>query len=125
MTSPAKLITALRTPGAARTVLLFGIALPLAAVTLYVGGMLRIPAAKTVMAQINAAAPGVANAGHDGGWQTLARSQLKARQYREAADSYAKAVAMSLPNAQLLTDYAYALAMANGRQLDGQTDGAA
>jgi cytochrome c-type biogenesis protein CcmH len=122
MTSPTSLITALRKPGVARAtaVLLFGIALPLAAATLYFGGILRVSAAKTVMAQINATAPGVATGRDDDGWQTLARSQLKAQQYREAADTYAKAVAASPSNPQLLADYAYALAMANGRNLDGE-----
>lgn len=54
------------------------------------------------------------------GWALLARSYVEIKRYREAADAFAQA-AKRIPNdATLLSDYADALGMANGRTLKGE-----
>lgn len=54
------------------------------------------------------------------GWAMLARSYMTLEKYSEASDAFAKAAALKTNDADLLADYAFALAMVNGRQLKGQ-----
>lgn len=54
------------------------------------------------------------------GWTMLGRSYVNLEKYSEASDAYAKAVALRGNDADLLTEYAFALAMANNRKLQGQ-----
>jgi cytochrome c-type biogenesis protein CcmH len=54
------------------------------------------------------------------GWAMLGRSYINLEKYREAVNAYAKATALKTEDADLLTEYAFALAMTNGRQLQGQ-----
>ncbi|HEV2828449.1 MAG TPA: c-type cytochrome biogenesis protein CcmI [Pyrinomonadaceae bacterium] len=54
------------------------------------------------------------------GWTMLGRSYINLEKYREASDAYAKASALKTQDADILVEYAFALAMANGRQLQGQ-----
>jgi cytochrome c-type biogenesis protein CcmH len=54
------------------------------------------------------------------GWVMLARSYMSLEKYSEASTAYAKAAALKTNDADLLADYAFALAMVNGRQLQGQ-----
>jgi cytochrome c-type biogenesis protein CcmH len=54
------------------------------------------------------------------GWTTLGRSYTTMEKFPEAAKAYAKANELKPGNADLLTDYAFALAMTNGRQLQGE-----
>ena len=54
------------------------------------------------------------------GWIMLARSYINLEKYREASDAYAKASALKTQDADVLVEYAFTLAMANGRQLQGQ-----
>jgi cytochrome c-type biogenesis protein CcmH len=54
------------------------------------------------------------------GWIMLARSQVSLQKYADASNAYAKATALKTDDADLLADYAFAMAMANGRQLQGQ-----
>ena len=54
------------------------------------------------------------------GWTMLARSYINLEKYREASDAYTKASALKTQDADILVEYAFALAMANGRQLQGQ-----
>lgn len=56
------------------------------------------------------------------GWMMLARSYTALGQYPEAAVAYANAALLQPGNAQLLADYADALAMANGRTLQGEPE---
>lgn len=56
------------------------------------------------------------------GWMMLARSYTALGQYPEAAVAYANAASLQPGNAQLLADYADALAMANGRTLQGEPE---
>ena len=56
------------------------------------------------------------------GWAMLGRSYAVLDRYAEAAAAYANAVKRSEPDAQLLADYADALAMAQGRNLKGEPE---
>jgi cytochrome c-type biogenesis protein CcmH len=54
------------------------------------------------------------------GWVLLARSYAALRRFPEAASAYARADALIPDNADLLADYADALAMAQGKRLAGK-----
>jgi cytochrome c-type biogenesis protein CcmH len=56
------------------------------------------------------------------GWSMLGRSYSVLDRYPEAAAAYANAVKRSPPSAQLLADYANALAMAQGQRLEGEPE---
>jgi cytochrome c-type biogenesis protein CcmH len=60
------------------------------------------------------------NPGDADGWTMLGRSYINLEKYREASEAYAKAAALKTQDADVLVEYAFALAMANGRQLQGQ-----
>jgi cytochrome c-type biogenesis protein CcmH len=54
------------------------------------------------------------------GWTMLARSYSSMEKYEEASNAYAKATALKSDDADLWADYAFAMAMANGRRLQGK-----
>ena len=54
------------------------------------------------------------------GWSMLGRSYLTLEKYDEASAAFAKATSLKADNADLWADYAFALAMAKGQQLQGQ-----
>jgi cytochrome c-type biogenesis protein CcmH len=54
------------------------------------------------------------------GWAMLGRSYINLGRYTEASNAYAKAAALKKEDADILIEYAFALAMSNGRQLQGQ-----
>lgn len=54
------------------------------------------------------------------GWTMLARSYGQIEKYPEAVGAYAKATELSPKDANLLAEYAFASAMANGRSLAGK-----
>ena len=54
------------------------------------------------------------------GWRMLARSYYAMQRFPEAAKAYAKLVELVPGNAELLADYADALAMAQGRRISGK-----
>lgn len=56
------------------------------------------------------------------GWALLGRSYAAMGRFEPAAEAYAKAVALEPDNPVLLADYADALAMAQGRQLQGEPE---
>lgn len=60
------------------------------------------------------------NPGDGEGWATLARSYNVLGRFAEAAAAYEKAVSLLPADAQLLADYADALAMSQGQKLDGK-----
>jgi len=60
------------------------------------------------------------NPGDLQGWIMLARSYMSFEKYTEASAAYAKASALKPDDADLLADYAFALAMASGQQLQGK-----
>ena len=56
------------------------------------------------------------------GWKMLGRSYLVLGRFGEAVDAYAKAAARAPRDAQLLADFADALAMAHGQSLQGEPE---
>jgi cytochrome c-type biogenesis protein CcmH len=56
------------------------------------------------------------------GWRLLGRSYLVMRRYDEAVKAYAQAAARFPRDAQLLADFADALAMARGQSLEGEPE---
>jgi cytochrome c-type biogenesis protein CcmH len=56
------------------------------------------------------------------GWMMLGRSYAVLGRFKEASDAYAAAAARTPKDAQLLADYADALAMAQGRRLEGEPE---
>lgn len=60
------------------------------------------------------------NPGDAEGWIMLGRSYISLEKYSEASKAYAKAAALKSDDADLLVDYAFAVAMSNGQQLQGQ-----
>lgn len=60
------------------------------------------------------------NPGDAQGWVMLARSYMTLEKYTDATNAYAKAAALKTDDADLLADYAFAMGMANGRQLQGE-----
>lgn len=56
------------------------------------------------------------------GWALLGRSYAAMGRFEPAGEAYAKAVALEPDNPVLLADYADALAMAQGRQLQGEPE---
>jgi cytochrome c-type biogenesis protein CcmH len=60
------------------------------------------------------------NPGDLEGWKMLATSYTNLQRFPEAAAAYEKATALKPDDANLLADYAFAVAMKNGRKLQGQ-----
>lgn len=56
------------------------------------------------------------------GWVVLARSLAQLQRYPQAVSAYEKATGLIKDDAQLLVDYAEAVGMANGRQLQGKPE---
>ena len=54
------------------------------------------------------------------GWMMLARSYSSMEKYSDAANAYAKATELNPKDANLLAEYAFATAMAEGRSLGGK-----
>jgi cytochrome c-type biogenesis protein CcmH len=54
------------------------------------------------------------------GWTMLARSYSSMEKFSEAASAYAKATQLAPKDADLLAEYAFATAMANGKTLQGK-----
>jgi len=124
-------------PGAARpgrtAAILAGIAIPLASILLYLA--VGTPGALAPQAdghgisrsQIEGMVERLAarmkeNPNDAIGWAMLGRSYSVLDRFPEAAVAYANAVKYSPPDAQLLADYADALAMAQGRRLQGEPE---
>lgn len=60
------------------------------------------------------------NPGDAEGWVMLARSYIGLEKYSDATNAYAKATALKSDDADLLADYAFAMAMTNDRKLEGR-----
>ena len=126
---------------ASKTAWALGITLPLFVVVVY--GLVGNPQALAPASQAAAADPGgevspaqieamveklaqrmegktTPEAGDDQGWIMLARSYAVLQRYPEASRAYARARALSPPNAQLLADHADVIAMAQGQSLVGE-----
>jgi len=122
--------------GSQATAVVVGLAIPLVAALLYFGvgnpGAISPPAAhgdgQTItLQQIEGMVGRLAermkeNPDDVKGWTMLGRSYAVLDRHAEAAAAYANAVKRSPPDAQLLADYADALAMAQGRTLAGEPE---
>ena len=60
------------------------------------------------------------NSDDPNGWALLGRSYVSLKRYPEAANAYARAVALVEDDADLLADYADAVAMSQGRRIEGE-----
>ena len=60
------------------------------------------------------------NPGDVQGWRMLARSYSALQKYDESSKAYARATALKTDDADLWADYALAMTMANGQQVQGQ-----
>ncbi|MEX0638787.1 MAG: c-type cytochrome biogenesis protein CcmI, partial [Burkholderiales bacterium] len=119
--------------GGRRTAVLVGIAMPLAALVVYfaVGSPAAVserPGHGTVTAgQIEVMVERLAarlreNPDDADGWKMLGRSYAVLGRFGEAVDAYSKAAMRAPRDAQLLADFADALAMARGRSLQGEPE---
>jgi len=63
-----------------------------------------------------------ANPDDPAGWKILARSYAALGRFTEASEAFANAASRDTGDAQLLADYADALAMAQGRTLEGEPE---
>ncbi len=80
------------------------------------------PSSQQIEANVAALAKRLETNPSDGqGWSMLARSYSSMEKYAEASNAYAKATALAPNDADLLAEYAFANAMANGRQLQGKS----
>jgi cytochrome c-type biogenesis protein CcmH len=108
-----------------------GAAVPLLAVAVYVatgdpGAMApsqQVPDAAQVEAMVGRLAAKMREHPEDvDGWKLLGRSYTVMGRYREAVEAYAKAAERAPRDAQLLADFADALAMAHGQSLQGEPE---
>jgi cytochrome c-type biogenesis protein CcmH len=80
------------------------------------------PSSQQIEANVAALAKRLETNPSDGrGWSMLARSYTSMEKYTEANNAYAKATALAPNDADLLAEYAFANAMANGRRLQGKS----
>lgn len=102
------------------------LAVPLCAAALYfaVGnpGAIESPAVQVETLVERLAAHLRENPDDAAGWKLLGRSYTSLERFPEAADAYAKAAVRTPRDAQLLADFAEALAMARGRSLEGEPE---
>src|SRR2546430_4650898 len=112
-----------------RAALAVGIAVPLLAVAVYfAAGTPRaldpreaVPSAAQVEAMVARLAAKLRENPDDAdGWKLLGRSYTVMGRFQEAVDAYAKAAQRDPRDAQLLADFADALAMARGQRLAGE-----
>ncbi len=124
-------------PGSNLGAIAFAIALPVCALAIYlvVGNPQAIQMAGTPQSTAHGvsgeqmlaiveklAARMRANPEDPEGWKILARSYAALGRFKEASEAYANATARSPGDAQLFADYADALAMAQGRSLEGEPE---
>lgn len=135
----ARLLEDVRAPEAASArragrgvVLVVAAAVPLVAIALYVlvgnpGALERESEHAASAAQVEAMVARLAarlreNPDDVDGWKLLGRSYAVMGRFNEAADAYAKAALRTPRDAQLLADFADALAMARGQRLEGEPE---
>jgi cytochrome c-type biogenesis protein CcmH len=119
--------------GGKRAAVLVGLAVPLAALVIYYavgtpGAVTERPGHDAVTAeQIEVMVQRLAarlreNPDDVDGWKMLGRSYAVLGRFGEAVDAYAKAAVRAPRDAQLLADFADALAMARGQSLQGEPE---
>ncbi|HKB74462.1 MAG TPA: c-type cytochrome biogenesis protein CcmI [Burkholderiales bacterium] len=119
------------------TALALGLAVPICALAVYVavgnprallsqvaeGGSPHGPSAQQFETLVSRLAARMKDNPEDAeGWMMLGRSYAVLGRFGEASEAYAKAAARAPRDAQLLADYADALAMAQGRTLQGEPE---
>jgi len=118
-------------PAGRRAALAVGVALPVVALVVYLAagnpGALAPQMAMPNAAQIEAMVARLAakleeNPGDVEGWKLLGRSYTVLGRYPQAVAAYAKAAERAPRDAQLLADFADALAMARGQRLAGEPE---
>jgi cytochrome c-type biogenesis protein CcmH len=118
-------------PRGARAALAVGVALPVVALLVYLvagnpGALLErqaLPDAAQIEAMVaRLAAKMEENPGDVEGWKLLGRSYAVLGRYPQAVAAYAKAAERAPRDAQLLADFADALAMARGQRLAGEPE---
>jgi cytochrome c-type biogenesis protein CcmH len=119
--------------GGWRAAALVGLAVPLAALAVYLAvgtpaavtgqpGQGEISAAQIEVMVERLAARLRENPDDTDGWKMLGRSYAVLGRFGEAVDAYSKAALRAPRDAQLLADFADALAMARGRSLQGEPE---
>src|SRR2546426_222418 len=112
-----------------RAALAVGIAVPLLAVAVYFAAgtpraldpLEAVPSAAQVEAMVARLAAKLRENPDDAdGWKLLGRSYTVMGRFQEAVDAYAKAAQRDPRDAQLVADFADALAMARGQRLEGE-----
>ncbi len=114
------------------TALVMAAALPICSALLYLGlgnpaaiavnpGANKPPSEHEIEAMVSKLAARMQQNPNDGnGWAMLGRSYLVTKRYTESAQAYAHAVSLIPNDADLLADYADALAMTQDRQINGE-----
>lgn len=114
-----------------RSLIAIGAAVPLLAIAVYLvtGNPLamsparQLPDAAQIEAMVDRLAAKMREHPEDAdGWKLLGRSYTVMGRYQDAVAAYAKAVERSPRDAQLLADFADALAMARGQTLQGEPE---
>jgi cytochrome c-type biogenesis protein CcmH len=102
------------------------LAVPLSAAALYIAvgnpSAIDSPAVQLQTMVERLAAHLRENPDDSAGWKLLGRAYASLERFPEAADAYAKAAVRAPRDAQLLADFAEALAMARGRSLEGEPE---
>ena len=115
-----------RSRSARSLTLALALAVPLCAAVLYIAvgnpGAIDSPAVQLQTMVERLAAHLRENPDDSAGWKLLGRAYASLERFPEAADAYAKAAVRAPRDAQLLADFAEALAMARGRRLEGEPE---
>jgi cytochrome c-type biogenesis protein CcmH len=102
------------------------LAVPLCAAAVYIAvgnpGAIDSPAVQLQTMVERLAAHLGKNPDDSAGWKLLGQAYASLERFPEAADAYAKAAVRAPRDAQLLADFAEALAIARGRRLEGEPE---
>ena len=117
---------ALRRRNARSLTVALALAVPLCAAAVYIAvgnpAAIDSPAVQLQTKVARLAAHLGKNPDDSAGWKLLGQAYASLERFPEAADAYAKAAVRAPRDAQLLADFAEALAMARGRSLEGEPE---
>jgi cytochrome c-type biogenesis protein CcmH len=113
-------------PGGRKAILAAALAVPLLAVAVYIAvgtPSAVVPQDKQIEDMVERLAAKMRSRPEDvEGWKMLGRSYSVLGRFRDAVEAYAQAAKRAPRDAQLLTDFADALAMAQGQKLAGEPE---
>lgn len=113
-------------PGGRKAILAAALAVPLLAVAVYIAvgtPSAVVPQDKQIADMVERLAAKMRSRPEDvEGWKMLGRSYSVLGRFRDAVEAYAQAAKRAPRDAQLLTDFADALAMAQGQKLAGEPE---